>query len=58
MAYAGKGGWREYEGSVRDAPGKEKCATAHRGGRALTRRQSWGWMAAFQRRWTAREGWW
>jgi hypothetical protein len=29
VAYVGKGGWREYEGSARDALGKEKCATAH-----------------------------
>jgi hypothetical protein len=42
VAYAGKGGRREYEGSARDVPDKEKCATAHRGGRASMRRQSRG----------------
>jgi hypothetical protein len=57
MAYAGKGGRREYEGSARDALGKEKSATAHRGGWASMRRQSRGWMAAFRRRWMSHEGW-
>jgi hypothetical protein len=38
VAYAWKGGRREYEGSARDASGKEKCDTAHRSGRASTRR--------------------
>jgi hypothetical protein len=57
VAYVGKGGRRKYEGSVRDARGKEKCATAHRGGRASMRWQSQGWMAAFRQRWTDREGW-
>jgi hypothetical protein len=33
VAYAGKGGRCEYEGSASGASGKEKCATAHRGGR-------------------------
>jgi hypothetical protein len=56
VAYAGKGGRREYKESARDVSGKENCATANRGGRASRRRQSQGWMAAFWRRWMAHEG--
>jgi hypothetical protein len=47
MACAGKGGWREYEGSARDVTGKKKCAMAHRDGQVSMRRQSQGWMVAF-----------
>jgi hypothetical protein len=56
VAYAGKGGWRKYEGSARDVSSKEKCATAHRGGRVSMMRQSQVWMAAFWQQWMTREG--
>jgi hypothetical protein len=56
VAYTGTGGRCEYEESARDALGKKKCATAHQGSRASTRRQSRGWMAAFRQWWMARGG--